>query len=508
MTAIFTRGCGAALIYTFAAQAAFADLTAQDVWSDWSAQLSDFGYEVTGTETTSGNTLTVSDASFSRAMPNGEGEIAFGMGQIQFQENSDGSVVVTTPERMPITFDGSTEKGEEISGVVDFIQSGHSMTVSGAADAMTYDYTAATAKISLTSLTIDGEAVPASVARMAVTISNIVNSTQIKTAQLRTQAQQMTAETVSYDFAFSDPESNEGAEINGALQGLAFEGTADMPLEMDPDDFPAMLKAGFGANGTFTYASGSSNISGQGDGETFSWESASQGGSLSVEMSADSLAYDISQNATALTITSGQLPFPIVMNAAKSAFNLKFPVSKSEADQDFALGMTLANFTMSDMLWNMFDPSAVMPRDPATVDLDLTGKAKVLVDFLDPAAIATLENSDQDPGELSALTINKLLVSMVGARLTGNGDFTFDNTDKASFDGMPKPTGYVDLELTGGNGVIDRLIQMGFVTDQDAMGARMMMGLLAVPGDTEDSLKSKIEINDQGHIMANGQRIQ
>lgn len=39
------------------------------------------------------------------------------------------------------------------------------------------------------------------------------------------------------------------------------------------------------------------------------------------------------------------------------------------------------------------------------------------------------------------------------------------------------------------------------------MGARMMMGLFAVPGEGEDTLNSKIEVNGEGHVLANGQRI-
>ena len=65
----------------------------------------------------------------------------------------------------------------------------------------------------------------------------------------------------------------------------------------------------------------------------------------------------------------------------------------------------------------------------------------------------------------------------------------------------------MDLSLTGANGLLDKLIEMGFVSSQDAMGARMMMGMLAVPGEGPDSLKSKIEINEQGQILANGQRL-
>ena len=72
---------------------------------------------------------------------------------------------------------------------------------------------------------------------------------------------------------------------------------------------------------------------------------------------------------------------------------------------------------------------------------------------------------------------------------------------------MPKPTGSLDLTLVGGNGLIDKLVAMGLLPEEQAMGARMMMGLFAVPGDGEDSLKSKLEINEDGHVLANGQRL-
>ena len=90
--------------------------------------------------------------------------------------------------------------------------------------------------------------------------------------------------------------------------------------------------------------------------------------------------------------------------------------------------------------------------------------------------------------------------------MTGMGDFVFDNTQE--FNGMPKPTGAVDLKLVGGNGLLDKLVLMGLLPEEQAMGARMMMGLFTVPVDAEDTLTSKIEINDEGHVLANGQRIQ
>jgi len=183
---------------------------------------------------------------------------------------------------------------------------------------------------------------------------------------------------------------------------------------------------------------------------------------------------------------------------------LDIPVAQSDEEQDFSFIFNMSDFTISDMIWSMFDPGSVLPRDPATVAVDLSGKAKVLANILDPEVA---ENLDSPPGEVSALSINQLLVSAAGSKLSGTGDFTFDNSDLASFDGMPAPTGVANLKLNGANGLMDKLIQMGLMSDSDAMGARMMMGMLAVPGNGEDNLVSKIEINDEGHILANGQRI-
>ena len=162
---------------------------------------------------------------------------------------------------------------------------------------------------------------------------------------------------------------------------------------------------------------------------------------------------------------------------------------------------------MSDIIWALFDPSSQLPRDPATIALDVSGKAKVLLDSVDPAPMQAMVESDGKPGELHALTINRLTVDAVGAKLDATGDFVFDNTDKTTLPGFPKPVGAVNINLTGANGLIDKLIAMGFLPAEQAMGARMMMGMFAVPGDAPDTLKSKIKFNEAGQILANGQRL-
>ncbi len=122
----------------------------------------------------------------------------------------------------------------------------------------------------------------------------------------------------------------------------------------------------------------------------------------------------------------------------------------------------------------------------------------MLIDLMDPANA----NSDAMPGQLDAINLNALQVKAAGAELTGSGAATVDNSS-----GMPKPVGAVDLKLVGANALIDKLVAMGLIPEDQAMGARMMMGMFAVPSG-EDELTSKIEFKEDGGIYANGQRIQ
>jgi hypothetical protein len=131
----------------------------------------------------------------------------------------------------------------------------------------------------------------------------------------------------------------------------------------------------------------------------------------------------------------------------------------------------------------------------------------MLVNLMDPRQMEAVETGDATFGELNSMNLNSLVLSLAGAELTGEGAFTFNNEDLESFGGMPAPTGAMDLKLVGGNGLLDKLVAMGFVPEDQALGARMMMGLFAVPGEGEDTLTSKIEVTEDGQVLANGQRL-
>lgn len=487
---------------------AFADVTGPDVWEDWKAYMRGFGYEMSGTETQSGDTLTINDIEMSYALPEGEGSFSIAMDSLALTTRDDGTVSVDLPATMPMSFDTRPSDGESASGTLLYTQDMPTMIVSGEAGDMTYTYNAASVGMALQDLVVDGTPLTADMMAVSINMTDVANITRMTVGEMRDYAQTLSAAKLSYDISFNipEPEANRGS-FNGSMTGLAFDGTGTLPTDTNVEEMDAMLAQGFDVDGGFAYESGVSNADMITPDGPFKATTSSNGGDIRVRMGEGGLAYDVSQTDLAVDVQQmPNLPFPVSLNLAKSAFNLMVPLQPSDEPQDFALGFTLGDFTISDGIWNIFDPAGQLPRDPATIDLDLTGEAKVLVNVFDPEQAAAMDRGAA-PGEVNALDINALLIRLAGAQLTGSGAFTFDNSDMTTFPGVPRPEGSVDVRVKGANKLIDTLVQMGLLPEEQAMGARMMMGLFGVP-QGDDVLTSKIEVNEQGHVLANGQRLQ
>lgn len=507
MTFLHLRHACAPAAALILAQAAQADVSAQDVWSDWQTYFNGIGYEISATQSQSGDALTLNDVTLTSPESSEAGSIVMRLDQLRFENNDDGTVSVVFPEVMPFEIRTIDPDGATSDGQMELRQTGMTTLVSGAPTDMTSTYTAQTLEMVLTGLTVEGETISSDDAALRVVMDGVSGSTQTTVGGKRVYDQRMQATAVDYDITFADPDGSGRMDLNGKVDGLGFSGGTALPLAVvNGGDVSALLSAGMTANGTFRYSGGAANMSvTENAAEVFSGQTSSTGGTLDVVMGADGLSYSGDQNNLKVTMTTQDFPAPIDFDMAKASFNLAMPVQKSETADDFAVGFSLNDFSMSELLWGMFDPKAQLPRDPATVALDLTGKARLLFDFLDPSAAMMSGDPDITPAELESVTINRLQITAAGAELTGEGAFTFESETPAT--GL-QPQGAADLTLVGGNKLIDSLVAMGLLPEDQAMGARMMMGLLAVPGKAPDTLNSKIEINEQGHILANGQRIQ
>jgi hypothetical protein len=184
-------------------------------------------------------------------------------------------------------------------------------------------------------------------------------------------------------------------------------------------------------------------------------------------------------------------------------FNLTMPMTASDVPGDARLRVEATALTVSNGVWNMFDPGEILPRDPATLLVDLSGKLRLFADLYDEQAMG-----NDVPGEFTEVSIDALTLSALGAELTGSGTFTVDNAATGFIPDAPKLVGVLDLALSGADALLQNLTAIGILTPEDVMGARMMMGMMARPGPTPDSLVSKIELTPQGGLIANGLQLQ
>lgn len=485
-----------------------AEVTPQQVWDDFETYMSGFGYQVSAREVMEGDTLTIGDLTMVVPVPEEDGTVTIKMAEMTLTDTGDGAVRISYPEEMPLTVTFSEGEDTAAELVFDMTQSGLDMVVSGDPADMLYTFSATSIGMALAEIMADGEQIPSELFDITFDMGPMEGTqhTLIEDG-LRKITQDVTLGDLTYSLMFDDPDGDDGGTMSGRFSGLASSGTTEIPQDADFADPSALFTAGLMMDVVMSHTGGENQFKVTERSGTTEGAFSSTGGELGVAMNADSLTYAISASGQTVALTGPELPLPINAELGELGFSLTMPLSESETPEPAAISVLLSDFTMTDMLWNIFDPSQALPRDPATVAINLDAEVTPNVSLLDPEAIEEIGYSGMMPGELNSLTLTDLVVDAVGGKITGSGDFTFDNTDMATFNGIPRPMGEVNLDIAGANGLIDKLIAMGLMQEQDAMGARMMLGMFTVPGADPDTASSKIEINDQGHVLANGQRI-
>ncbi|MBE9637675.1 DUF2125 domain-containing protein [Salipiger mangrovisoli] len=502
--------CATALALALPAQA---DVTPAQVWEDLSELLEGVGYEVSVSESESGGNLLLGDLTLRMAIPESEGQAAgdviVGLADLTLEDLGDGTVGLRFPSPMPIEVRVTEEGGDPVEMTLELAQDGLSLIASGDPDALAYAYRAEATRLELVRLLAEGEELPRDVFSARLGTGPLSGTSAVSTSDgKRRYSHSYSTDELRYDISGSDPEQPDATgQVSGRLTGLSSRGESVLPESGDQADAAAIMSAGFEGSGSFTFESGQTSFAFTDGGDTMTGSSSSQGGKLDGALDGERMSYALALDSLTYEAEGGELPFPVSAAIEQVGLNLSLPLAKSDTPQDMAFGVTFGGLTLSDAIWGIFDPGGTLPRDPATLAFDLTGKVTPLVSVFDAAGLSKLEAEQTAPAELNALTLNNLTLSAAGAKITGQGDFAFNQEDTESFGGMPAPQGEVNFTLSGANGLIDKLIAMGLLSQQDAMGARMMLGMFTVPGAEPDTQTSKIEVNDQGQVLANGQRI-
>lgn len=281
---------------------------------------------------------------------------------------------------------------------------------------------------------------------------------------------------------------------SGVTKGvdLSFSGAA-----LDSEDMTAFLNRGGEAEAKFAAAS-------------YEGISGSSGGPsqppLSVAMTGGASAADISvrdgraryaAKAEALDYSvEMQPPAPLTEGAATmKRFEMSFdmPVKRAPEPEAYTLAIAIEDLAADDALWALADPGAAIARTPLSLDLDLGGLMRILVDLGGGAG------GGQSPVDVETLDIKTATLTGLGVTATATG--ALEIAGDAS-----TPDGEIALEIVGALALIDSLAAAGVVPPQQAQAYKSMAEALGRRGDEPDQLLADIVMSD-GEMSVNGQRL-
>lgn len=494
---------------TLTAAPALADITADDIWNSYQVIAETVGAELTATTTRDGNKVEITNAKLHFAFPGDTVTFDILYPTLSFADDADGTVSMDLDKPLTYRFVLSAPDQDPFSADLVVNYDDAEMIASGTPNDITFTYGMAELSFELQNLNLnDLEEFENTEFSFMGTSAAINGTSRLSLGDLVTITDQSKIADFGYVMQGKDVQGG-ATDTTASYANMTSNSTITLPTGgMSIMNLAAALQQGLSIEVASRTGPTSSVAVVSLDGEELSSQTMTSAASAfgisanekGIEMSGD--ASQISMEMTA----SADIPIPLKADIDHVDTTIRIPVSAAEAPQDFTYAFALKGMTLGDEIWALFDPTEILPRDPATVSVDLAGQTTLFQDLLNFTKMMDLSEGDI-PLELNTLSIKSLLISAAGASLSGTGDFTFNNDDLVSFDGMPAPTGTADLQVAGVNGLIDRLIQLGLIEETDSMGVRMMMGMFTVPGDGDDSLKSKLEITGDGQILANGQRI-
>lgn len=496
--------CTTALAVLFTASGGMADVTPEEVWENWQALTTAAGQDLTvGSTARNGDTLEASGIVLTYSDELG-GSFSTSIDKMAFKDNGDGTVSVTMSDSYPIALAFPEGEDGPSSIKLTVTQPGLVITAGGSATETSYDFAAPVVALKLDEVKGQDGQVLETEADLAMT-EIAARYMVVRDGDATNLDSSFTAKAVALNVAGKGANGTGEGVVTMSLTDLAGTSKGNFLGADVMANMAVALNNGFTTDSSFSFGAMSLNADiNEGSGPVKIAGTAT-GADLVLAIDKERVNYGTGLKGASFTVSGPEIPFPeVVVNFAESAFSILMPVSKSESPQDFALTTKLIDFTISEDVWGLFDPAATLSREPASFIFDIKGTGFWKQDIMDPEV--QMEGVEP-PGELTSLDLSEVLVKAVGTEVGATGGLTFDNSDLTSFDGMPAPTGSITVTIKGVNALIDNLIAMGLLPDDQAMGARMMLGVFARPGPGPDELTSLIEFKDGG-LFANGQQLQ
>lgn len=488
---------------TAIATPALADVTAADVFSNQQAFYNAMGVNMGGQ--LSGGMLTNPEINI--ILPQGIASLQIKTDAVNMANNNDGTVTISYPSPMTFTVAGGAPNEGSFSAEMSMTHDGYTIIASGNPGEITYQTNAEGVEIEFVDLTFEGglDAQDMSL-EGTVSMASLASTSVVSEGNLIEYSADSAVGEIIVDMAFLV----DNIVSKNTQTTLPTSGNISMSLPVggiDIMNISAALRDGLSlsltSNGEGTRSSAETTL----NGEVINRQITSTGAQTTT-MSLDENGFVAVGEASDFAMTfNDQMLFPGDLDVAMQAISMNYdiPLNASEDPQDFRVATSMQGVTLGDTIWNLFDPAGILPRDPAEVSFDVTGNGTNGTDLLDFMAMSQMFGPPAI--EVDDLTIENLRIAAAGAEATATGAMTFDWTDFQTIPGIARPEGQVTINLNGANALMDNLVAMGLIPEEELMMPRMMMGMFATPvGD--DMLQTVLEVNSEGHVLANGQRLQ
>jgi hypothetical protein len=476
------------------ASPAVAQTSAPDLWAEWLAQAEATGQIVTAevTETDTGLTLSNVTVLYEEETVTTRGAID----EVQMTENADGTISVSYSDLYTMTFTFTIDDDDPPANIEMLVRHENlGMEVSGEAGARTYSYSADQLTITEGRLWGGGSEPPTIDVDLVLSdLESTYNITGADPATARfTSDGSLGGLTMRVELSAPDEPGSFKAGLMMGPMAATSEGTLLSLSTLNPagEDLPE----GFELSGSTSYESLAFEMLFEDPYEGFAVNYRNDGGSIGAAIAPDAISYDVSASGARTTITGTDIPVPVEVSVGSSEIALSLPLTAADAPQDVGLRVGVQELVVGDALLNMVDPGRALPRDPMSLLFDASGQVQL---FMDLANINPDEMTGP-PGEIRTLSVNELNLSVGGAALTGSADFNF-----APGQIVPMPVGSADLELAGGNALLDALIDGGLVPNEQGAFIRGAANVFARPGAGPDTLETTVEFGADGSITANG----
>lgn len=485
-------------------------LAPKEVWDHWTAQAETLGLSLTaGAMSETGDTLVLEDVRYGGEW--GFVKLEYRAGNLTMDPAGD-DVAVSYPDETSISLAAAPPDDVAVAAEVKLTHPGAGMTVSTEGDAYVEKSRMEELTVSLASLTLDGTPVDAT-AEYVLSDSEFTRRYDLSDKPVL--GSDMVIGSIEGGYSVSVPDegitmSNTTASTDLKGQGEIAFGDLLPELQADLSDadeaavaglIGRVLDSGFSISGSSTYATNSVTDETTNEFGTSRSRVDTSDGKAEISLDAEGLSYAVTAGPFDAALAIPGVPLPeITLSGAGGETSVALPFQATETPAPFSAKVALQELVLGEPIWSMFDPSGVLPRDPATLVVALDGTMRWMADMFSAEAF----ESATPPAVPVSIDISQLDLQMLGANLTGTGAFTFDASDTTTIPGVPRPEGSANLSLTGGNATLEKLVQMGLVPQDQVMVVRMMMGMFAKPGAGEDELVSEIEVAPNGQILING----